>query len=348
MSNVEPLKAAGAKKRPGEITLQRMRIFWAVAHNETMTKASKQLGLSQPSLSQQIASLEAAVGTPLFERRSNQMILTEAGNFLLRKAEQVLRGMQELEDGLAEFSDGVRVTVRVAGLSSMLRLVLPRALANTQNHYPDVEYDIHDCAPSDVLEMLYGRRANIGLVNSSSIARAGSGFMELPLLEDPYVLAVPETVSLEDIADLKQLDLPQQEIMARSIRFAFGTTHTQRVQEWYEKALPNNQQVATTRSYEDALALVRAGVGICLAPLLACMMDGAPSHGVRLYRAPFQPRKMVALVPTQYRHTQPYASFLEALQESGQNLELPPLRVTPPFLRDPRDKTDVPHAAAGA
>src|SRR5690554_6634774 len=89
MSNVEPLKVAGAKKRSGEITLQRMRIFWAVAHNETMTKASKQLGLSQPSLSQQIASLETVVGTPLFERRSNQMILTEAGNFLLRKAEQV-------------------------------------------------------------------------------------------------------------------------------------------------------------------------------------------------------------------------------------------------------------------
>jgi len=331
MSNVEALR--GRKKRNGEITLQRMRIFWAVAHNETMTKASKQLGLSQPSLSQQIASLEAVVGTPLFERRSNQMVLTEAGNFLLRKAEQVLRGMQELEDGLSEFSEGIHVTIRVAGLSSMLRLVLPRAAASVQTLYPDVEYDIHDCAPPDVLEMLYGRRANVGLVNASSIASAGTGFMEVPLLDDPYVLAVPEQVSLEGVSDLRrQLSAADRDVMAKSIRFAFGTTHTQRVQEWYDELLPENRQVASTRSYEDALALVRAGLGICLAPVLACMMDGMPPRGIRLYAVPSEPRKMVALVPTQYRRTQPYASFLEALQESARTLQLPPLRDTPPFL----------------
>ena len=334
MSNAEVLKPRRAGKRNGEITLQRMRIFWAVAHNETVTKASKQLGLSQPSLSQQIASLEAVVGTPLFERRSNQMILTEAGNFLLRKAEQVLRSMQELEDGLAEFSEGIHVTIRVAGLSSMLRLVLPRAAATVQEEYSDVEYDIHDCAPPDVLEMLYGRRANVGLINAGSVASAGTGFMEIPLLEDPYVLAVPEEISLDGVLHPRQLSSAKQDVLNRSIRFSFGTNHTQRVQEWYAEVLPENRQIASTRSYEDALALVRAGLGVCLAPVLACMMDGTPPQGVHLYRVSFPPRKMVALVPTQYRRTQPYASFLQALQDAAATLQLPPLKDTPPFLEN--------------
>lgn len=331
MSNAELPRKSG-KRNGGEITLQRMRIFWAVAHSETLTKAAKQLGLTQPTLSQQIANLEAIVGTPLFERRSNQMILTEAGHFLLRKAEAVLRNMQELEDGLAEFSAGLRVTLRIAGLSSMLRLVLPRAIARTQEMFPDVEYDIHDAAPPDVLEMLYGRRANIGLINAGAVASAGTGFMQIPLLEDPYVLVVPGNVQLEGIASSDGLSRGVRDVLNRSIRFSFGTAHSQHVQEWYSELLPENRQVASTRGYGDALALVRAGVGVCLAPTLACVMDGPAEGGLRLYRVSFPPRKIVALVPTQYQHTQPYASFLQILQDVSREIELPALRDTPPIL----------------
>ena len=68
------------------ITLRRLQIFWVVAHSETLTKAAKQLGVAQPSLSQQISSLEGSVGAKLFERRSNRMTLTEEGRNLLRLA----------------------------------------------------------------------------------------------------------------------------------------------------------------------------------------------------------------------------------------------------------------------
>lgn len=322
----------GASKRSGEITLQRMRIFWAVGHSETLTKAAKQLGLSQPTLSQQIASLETAVGTPLFERRSNQMILTEAGNFLLRKAETVLRNMQELEDGLAEFSDGKKVTLRVAGLSSMLRLVLPPAIAHIHEKFPGMEFDIHDCAPPDILEMLYGRRANIGLINAGAVASAGTGFVQVPLLEDPYVLAAPPGVELDGIRHFDELAESTRDILNRSVRFSFGSAHSQHVQEWYAKLLPDNHPIASTRGYGEALALVRAGMGVCLTPALACIMEPASMHDLNLYRVSFPPRKIVALVPTQYQRTQPYASFIEALQEASARLELPSLRDTPPLL----------------
>ena len=50
-----------------EMTLHQLRIFWAVAHAETLTKAAKQLGLTQPSLSQQLSKLETTVGARLFD-----------------------------------------------------------------------------------------------------------------------------------------------------------------------------------------------------------------------------------------------------------------------------------------
>ena len=58
------------QRRAGHLTLHQLRIFWAVARSETLTKAAKQLGLAQPSLSQQLSKLEANVGTLLFHRRS--------------------------------------------------------------------------------------------------------------------------------------------------------------------------------------------------------------------------------------------------------------------------------------
>ena len=64
------------------ITLHQIRIFWAVAQARSFTKASKLLGLAQPSLSQQIAKLEEEIGTQLFIRGHANMTLTEAGSFL--------------------------------------------------------------------------------------------------------------------------------------------------------------------------------------------------------------------------------------------------------------------------
>ena len=90
------------------ITLQQLKVFWAVAHSPSLTRAAKQLGVAQPSLSQQIAKLEQAVGGRLFDRVNNQLLLTDAGRFLLRKAETILAEIDEAETGLAEYRLGQR------------------------------------------------------------------------------------------------------------------------------------------------------------------------------------------------------------------------------------------------
>lgn len=347
MGSSDNTDRSASTKRNAEITLRRLRVFWAVANAETMTSASKQLGLTQPSLSQQISSLESIVGTPLFERRSNQMLLTEAGSFLLQKAEKVLRGMQELEDGVTEFSDGGRVTIRVAGINSVLRLLLPPAAANLHPLGVSIEYDIHEAAPSQVLDMLYARRANIGLLASNSVAASGAGFVQVPLMQDPYVLAVPDSVTLDEITEPgRELEPEAAAVLNKSIRFSFGTKHTHRVQQWYDDVLPSNRPIAYTRSYDTALGLVRAGMGVCLAPALSCFADRVPFAGIRLYLVGLKPRRIVAMVPSQYRKLRPYAELLESLQVEGRRQCLPPIRDTPPFLA--RENTSDPFIVAPA
>lgn len=329
---------AGASVKRGEITLHQLRIFWAVAHSETLTKAAKQLGLAQPSLSQQLSKLEGIAGIKLFHRRSSEMELTEAGSYLLPKAEQVLRSVQDLEEGLQPFSGGHKVTVRLAGISSMLRLLLPQAIAETQRQFPEVDFDIQDSAPNDILELLYGRRVNLGLLAANSVAQVGVGFLQVPLIDDPYVLAVPEHLSLDGITDPRtQLSAEGLDLLGRSIQFNFGTQHSKRVEQWYADILPEGRVVAQCRSFEVAIGLVRAGSGVCLTPALSSLMGSELPSGIRLYRVAVQTRHLVALVPSQYRRQQPYGTLIDELQKAATAFQLPEMRPMPPFLDRPSD-----------
>lgn len=324
-------RAALRARRP-EITLHQLRIFWAVAHSATLTRAAKQLGLAQPSLSQQLSKLESTVGTRLFRRHSNEMTLTEAGTYLLPKAEQILRNMQDLEDGLGQFSGGHRVTVRLAGINSVLRVVLPAALAQTQAKFPDIDFDIQESAPADILEMLYSRRVNVGLLAANSVAEASVGFLQIPVIEDPYVLVVPERLNLDDITDPCELAPADWAVLHRSIQFIFGTHHAKRVADWYDQMLPEHRVVAQCRSFEVAIGLVRAGSGICLAPALSTVSGSTSLDSVRLYRISTDARRIVALVASQYRRQEPYATLIDTLQAAGEAVALPGIRPTPPFL----------------
>lgn len=323
--------AAASVRRDPEVTIHQLRIFWAVANSETLTKAAKQLGLAQPSLSQQLSRLEQITKVRLFDRRSNQMILTEAGEDLLRRAEHVLKSMEELQDRITDFGDRTRVTLRIAGISSVLRVVLPDAMLAVQRRFPLVEFDLNEAAPGDVLELLYGRRANIGLVAANTLAESSVGFLQVPVLTDPYVFAVPASIDLSAARRLTDLPLEAQETLNRSIQFVFGTQHSKQVEDWYDRHLPDHHVIAQCRTFESAIGMVRSGLGVCLAPALSAIAGREPIDGVALYRVETPARRIVALVSSQYRRLEPYATLLDSLEQTGPTFPLPATRTTAIF-----------------
>lgn len=95
------------------VELRHLRYFVTVAEEGTMTEAARVLRISQPSLSQQISTLERRVGAPLFHRRPTGMELTEGGRILYASAGRVLA---ELESSLVQARDARRpVRVGICG-----------------------------------------------------------------------------------------------------------------------------------------------------------------------------------------------------------------------------------------
>jgi DNA-binding transcriptional LysR family regulator len=313
------------------MTLHQLRIFLAVAQSATLTRASKQLGLAQPSLSQQLARLEESVGTRLFDR-GNRMELTDAGRVLLRHAQSIVKEINEAEAGLREFAAGKRAIIRVAGLNSVVKALLPDALKRCGGMRAGLEVDIHEAAPAEVLEMLYSRQADIGLIAADSVAQSSIGFRQVPIVEDPYVFAVPKAVRLATIKNIDAAPESVAHVLNSTIEFNFGTQHTLRVQQWYQRVLPSHRIVAHCRTYDVALELVRAGFGVCLVPALTALQVAGTLDGIELYATDHGNRRTVAIIADQYLRLEPYKGLVEALQAAGRSLKLPAILPMPKII----------------
>ncbi|MCB2055804.1 MAG: LysR family transcriptional regulator [Geminicoccaceae bacterium] len=315
------------------MTLHQLRIFWAVVHSPSLTAAAKQLGLSQPSLSQHLARLEQALGGRLFDRARNQLRLTDAGRFLVRKAEAILTEVAEIETGFAAFTTGRRGRIAIGALGSLARSLLPATQAEMAETFPDLEFDIHELSPREAIDQLYGRFLQIALLSVSSVADNRVTFTRIPLTRDPYLLAVPPGLDLDGVTQPER-ELPPKAyaLLNRTIQFQFGNQHTNRVEAFYRQILPRHHVVATSRHYETALAMVERGVGIALVPQLTTELRGRPLFDVRLHALPLPPRSIAAYLPSQNLRLEPYTALIGALERAGDAISLRPAAPTPPFV----------------
>jgi LysR family transcriptional activator of glutamate synthase operon len=319
---------------PPAFTLNQLRIFLAVAHSHSLTRAAKLLDQTQPSLSQQIAKLEEAVGQLLFERGRGQLELTEAGTFLCRRADVIMAEVDKTTVGLMAHAKGIRGALSVGMLSSIARNLLPDVQLRMAEAFPDVELDVHEVAPAEAIEMLYSRRLAVAVVSAGSIASSSLSFLQSDVFSDPYVLAVPQGLDLSEITDAEtQLDAAGWRMLNSVLQFTFGSPYQLRIAGWYQHFLPGHRVVGRVRSYELALAMVQAGRGVAIVPALSARVSAVTNYGVTLYDTGMEQRRVVALMPSQYLSTEPQATFVAALRAVGAAIVLPPVQPAPPFLR---------------
>jgi DNA-binding transcriptional LysR family regulator len=262
---------------------------------------------------------------------------------LLRKAETVLAEMDEAEAGLAEYRLGRRRRISVGALASIARTIVADAYREAVELVPELELDLHELAPAEAVEQLYGRNLQLALLSSVSIAANRISFTRVDLARDPYVFAVPRGLDLAAVTDPdRELSPDRRRVLNRTIQFNFGNLHNQRVDEWYRRVLPRHQVAAWCRTYESALAMVQAGLGVALVPQLCTQLGGQAVYDVDLHEVPGMERPIVALIPPQYRRAQPFATFVECLQRAAAGLFLPVVGATPMFIKDERGKVDRP------
>jgi LysR family transcriptional activator of nhaA len=103
--------------------------FWTVARTGSIARASQELRLSQPTISNQIKTLESHLDVRLFERQGRRLVLTDTGHMVMRYADEIFRTGRELQLALKGLPTGERVRL-VAGVVDVIpKLVAERLLA---------------------------------------------------------------------------------------------------------------------------------------------------------------------------------------------------------------------------
>ncbi len=102
--------------------------FWTVAKEGTVTRAAEVLRLTQPTVSEQIKTFEAALEEQLFDRSKRRLTLTDAGRVVFRYADEIFQLGQELQDTLAGRPSGRPSKLRVGVSDVVPKLVLHRLL----------------------------------------------------------------------------------------------------------------------------------------------------------------------------------------------------------------------------
>lgn len=118
--------------------IRQLRYFIAVAECLSFTQAAKQLFISQPSLSQQIADLERHIGVSLLIRKHNGISLTNAGKALLKDAKIIVTKCSELIQHANEAETGIVGDLKIGILGYTEKQILPNIVMNFRQKYPRV------------------------------------------------------------------------------------------------------------------------------------------------------------------------------------------------------------------
>lgn len=123
--------------------LRVLNYFLAVAREENFTKAAQQLHVTQPTLSRQIADLEQELGVKLFVRSNHNIILTEDGMILKRRAQEILTLADRTKRDFLQKDEALLGTVTIGSGEFRSTEYLAKIIAAFREKYPGVKYEIY-------------------------------------------------------------------------------------------------------------------------------------------------------------------------------------------------------------
>ncbi|ALO10490.1 Putative LysR-family transcriptional regulator [Streptomyces venezuelae] len=271
------------------IEARHLRVLRAVAATGSFSAAARELGCTQPAVSQQMKALEGSAGTPLLIRTGREMRLTQAGEVLVRHASGILAGLTAAEEEVAAIA-GLRAgRVRLVSFPSGSSTLVPTALAALRAAHPGTRVSLVEAEPPRSIEMLREGDCDVALA-----FRYGAGQAEWddlvvrPLLADRLVGLVPEGHRLAEAGSVGIAELAEESWIAGCPR-----CRRQLVDVCEEAGFTPRIDFATD-DYPAVVGLVGAGLGVAVLPELA--IESVRPKGARTVTVePAVEREIVAL-----------------------------------------------------
>ena len=249
-----------------DFDLRQLEIFGKIVELGSFSRAADAVGLAQASVSERIATLEAALGTKLLDRLGRRVVPTRAGDLLYRHALQLLEMKRtarlEMEDLL-----GLRKGEISLGCSTIPgEYILPKVLGRFGERFPHVTVSLTIADSSEIETRVLEGRFELGVIGYKS---SGKTLLSRELWQDELVLAVPASHPWADRKTISVEELPKVPFLSRGS----GSGTLKRVEEVLQaagaKGVESLHIVARFSTSTAVKEGIKAGLGVSILSSLA-------------------------------------------------------------------------------
>ncbi|MBU8715516.1 LysR family transcriptional regulator [Brevibacillus parabrevis] len=239
--------------------IKQLHYFVTVSDLLSYSKAAQKLHISQPSLSNAIKNLEQEVGSPLLERNTRKIELTDAGNILYRKAILLLSQMDMLKKEMEEVKETGSGQL-IIGIIESAKHWVPKVIRNYQEHFPSMNIKLIEVLSGQAVKDSLRKYHTHLLITNQSIQEDDLETIPLYIenlvlvLHRSHPLAQQESVSLKEVVAEPFIISTEGFQTRENILSAFAMEDVEpRIKFEIER-------------FETALSLIRENLGITIIP----------------------------------------------------------------------------------
>lgn len=176
--------------------LKQLEVFVTVVKHQSFSKASRELFLTQPTVSTHIQNLENELETVLVNRSNKSITLTESGKILYEHAIYILNNCKKAIYDIKEYSGKIEGLIDIACSSIPETYLLPGFMKSFSTAYPDVKFSISHYDSQFAISEILDERISFGFVGSK-ISNPQIKYVDL--IDDSLVLITPPDLKLDNI-----------------------------------------------------------------------------------------------------------------------------------------------------
>lgn len=237
--------------------------FVEVAKQESFTKASASLYVSQSTISKLIKNLESELGVALFHRAPKRVLLTDAGTLLFGKAQLILDTLNSINTDLYELAGTPKGHLKI-GIPPMVQMLFPKAIAEFNALYPQITIDLLEVGSRKVELGLEEGSLDVGIVVLPTLNR---GDLEIaPFLIDSLMLITHAESPLVAKTMIDMNDLRNESFVLYSEGFALHDHILEKCKELGFRP----KVVCETAQWDFMVDIVASKLAIAFLPQIVC------------------------------------------------------------------------------
>jgi DNA-binding transcriptional LysR family regulator len=287
--------------------LAALKIFLAVAHERSFSRAAAKVHRTQPAVSQAVRRLELELGEQLFDRSSKTGTLTEAGRMLQNYGQRLVRLAEETESAVRELRDLRRGRVLIGANEAAVHTLLP-LVARFRQRYPSIAIDVRRVPARQIAVEVQQGSLDFGAL---TFHPAEEGLLVVPVGTDELVLLVPPSHELAKRRQVAMEDVAKEPVVAHND----PSPARERVLRLFEsKHVPLNM-VISLPSLDGIKRAIEMKLGVAMLPRRCAITEIANGRLVAVPVAGVSRKRQVMIVCRKAQRSHASEAFLGVAQE---------------------------------